>query len=103
MKNSQTHGLENWMQWDKVQEFHVKKPFNYTRKNDRAITGSFNFRKAEHFLEYCDKTIFKNQIINNEFYLNIVLDECVIRSLNIQPFELNEYNSWGTPFDFKNI
>ena len=75
---------------------------NYPRTKNHAITGSFSFRKAEHFLEYCDKTIFKNQRINNEFYLDIVLDECIIGGLNVQPFKVDEYNSWGTPLDLEN-
>lgn len=81
--------MHGWEKLDKVvQDSRVacKAPINYTRTKDHAITGSFNFKKAEHSLEYCDKTVVKNRIINNQFYLDIVLDECVIRGLNVQPF-----------------
>ena len=102
VKNPEMYG---WIKLDKVGQISgvsCKVPISDTPIKDHAITGSFSFRKAEHFLEYCGKTISKNRRINNEFYLDIVLDECVIRGLNVQPFEVNEYNSLDTPFDFKN-
>ncbi len=94
--------------WVKLDEFgqisgvSCKVPISDQPIKDHAITGSFSFKKAEYFLEYCDITIAKNRRINNEFYLDIVLDECVIGGLNVQPFETDEYNSWGTPEDLEN-
>ena len=69
---------------------------------DRATKGAFSFRKAEFYLEYCEKTIAKNRVVNGQFYLNIGLDEYVIGGLNIQPFEVNEYTSWGMPVNLEN-
>ena len=40
-----------------------------------------------------DKTITKHCEINYEFHLDIILDECVIRGLNVHHFEVDEYNS----------
>ena len=102
VKNPEMYG---WTKLDKVGQVSrvsCKVPISDTPIKDHAITGSFGFRKAEHFLEYCNKTITKNRRINNEFYLDIVLDECVIGGLNVQPFEVDEYNSWGTPLDLEN-
>ena len=84
-----------------VSRVSCKVPISDTPIKDHAIAGSSGFRKAEHFFEYCNKTITKNRRINNEFYLDIVLDECVIGGLNVQTFEVNEYNSWGTPVDLE--
>ena len=61
---------------------------------------SFYFPNSSSFIS--NKTITKNRRINNEFYLDIVLDECVIGGLKVQPFEVDEYNSWGTPLDLEN-
>ena len=102
LKNPEMYG---WTKLDKigqVSRVSCKVPISDTPIKDHAITGSFSFRKAEHFLEYCDKTISKNRRINNEFYLDIVLDECIIGGLNVHPFEVDEYNSWGTPSDLEN-
>ena len=85
----------------KYQDISCKVPISDKPIKDHAITGSFSFRKADYFLEYCEKTISKNRRINNEFYLDIVLDECVIGGLNVLPFEVDEYNSWGTPVDLE--
>ena len=49
-----------------------------------------------------DKTITKHCGINDEFHLDIILDECVIGGLNVHHFEVDEYNSWGTPLDLEN-
>ena len=94
--------MEKFDKVEQVSKVSYKVPINYTRTKDHAITGSFSLKKAEHFLKYCDKTIFKYRSINNEFYLDIVLDECVIMGLNVQPFEVDEYNSWRTSFDLEN-
>ena len=102
VKNPEMYG---WTILDKVGQVSrvsCKVPISNTPMKDHAITGSFSFKKAEYFLEYCDRTISKNRRINNEFYLDIVLDECAIGGLNVQPFEVDEYNSWGTPIDLKN-
>jgi hypothetical protein len=54
VKNPEMYG---WTKLDKVGQVSkvlCKVPINYERTNDHAITGSFSFRRAEHFLEYCD-------------------------------------------------
>ena len=101
VKNPEMYG---WIKLDKVGQISgvsCKVPISDTPIKDHAITGSFSFRKADYFLEYCDKTIAKNRRINNEFYLDIVLDECVTGGLNVSPFEVKSYNSWGTPVDLE--
>ena len=101
MKNPEIYG---WIKLDNVgqiSEVSCKVPISNKPIKDHAITGSFSFRKADYFLEYCEKTISKNRRVNNEFYLDIVLDECVIGGLNVQTFEVDEYYSWGTPVDLE--
>ena len=96
--------MYGWIKLDKIGQISgvsCKVPISDKPIKDHAITGSFSFRKADYFLEYCEKTISKNRRVNNEFYLDIVLDECVIGGLNVQTFEVDEYNSWGTPVDLE--
>ena len=45
--------------------------------------------------------INKNRRINNEFYLDVVLDECVLNGYNVSPFEIDDYICWGTPKDLE--
>ena len=102
LQNPEMYG---WVKLDKSGRssgISCKVPISDKPLNDHAITGAFSFRKAEFFFEYCEKTIAENRTINDEFYLDIVLDECVIGGLNVQPFEVIEYTSWGTPVDLEN-
>ena len=96
--------MYGWIKLDKIGQISgvsCKVPISDKPIKDHAITGSFSFRKADYFLEYCEKTISKNRRVNNEFYLDIVLDECVIGNLNVRPFEVDAYYSWGTPVDLE--
>ena len=102
IKNPEMYGWVKLSKFGKTLGVSCKIPVSNNPIEDNALTGSFSFRKAEYFLEYCDKTITKNRRINNEFYLDIVLDECVIGGLNVHHFEVDEYNSWGTPLDLEN-
>ena len=76
-----------------------KIPISNDPINDHAIVGAFSFKKASYFLDSADKMIEKNRTINNEFYLDVVLDECVVNGYKVTPFEVNNYICWGTPAD----
>ena len=102
LKNPEMYGWIKLNRYGKVSNISCKTPISNSPVKDHAITGSFSFRKAKYFLKFCEKTITKNRRINNEFYLDIVLDECVIGGLDVKPFEVYNYNSWGTPIDLEN-
>ena len=69
--------------------------------NDHAVVGSFSFKKAGYFLEFADEVIRKNIRINNEFYVDLVLDEIISSGYSVSPFEVNDYTCWGTPNDLE--
>ncbi len=101
VKNPEMYGWTKLDRFGKVLTVSCKSPISNTPIKDHAVTGSFSFKKADYFLEYCDITISKNRRINDEFYLDIVLDECVVGGLNVKPFEVKSYYSWGTPADLE--
>ena len=78
-----------------------KVPISDDPVHDHAIVGSFSFKKADYFLECSNKVINKNRRINNEFYLDIVMDECILNGYNVSPFEIDDYICWGTPKDLE--
>ena len=78
-----------------------KTPISDKPLNDHAIVGCFTFHRAEYFLECTNNMINKNRRINNEFYLDIVLDECVLNGYSVFPFEIDNYICWGTPKDLE--
>ncbi len=76
-----------------------KVPISNTPMNDHAIIGSFTFRKASDFINCTEKTIAANRRINNEFYMDEVMNVAVESGLNVKVLEVNHYICWGTPQD----
>ena len=67
--------------------------------NDHAVIGAFTFKKAENFIMNAENMIIKGLKINNEYYLDNVLFECIKNGLRVAPFKVDQYNCWGTPSD----
>lgn len=76
-----------------------KKPISSSPINDHAIVGAFTFKKADYFITNSEIMITKGLKINNEYYLDNVLYECIKNGLRVTPFKIDEYNCWGTPSD----
>lgn len=84
-----------------IKKVSVKVPVSDDPINDHAIVGAFWFRKAEHFLAAADDMIKKDQRINNEFYVDQLVNNAIGLGLNMQVFEVDKYIGWGTPNDLK--
>jgi len=95
------YGWVNINESGKATGVSCKIPISNNPLNDHAIVGAFSFKKAELFFKYTDKMMKKNRKINNEFYLDIVLDELIIDKYNVHPFEVSKYTCWGTPEDLE--
>ena len=65
-----------------------------------AITGVMFFRKAKFFLDGLNKNINDNITINNEFYVDDVLNQNIKNGLKIKVFEVSDYICLGTPNDY---
>ena len=76
-----------------------KKPISNNPINDHAIIGAFTFKKAEHFIINAENMINKGLKVNNEYYLDNVLFECIKNGVRVAPFKVDQYNCWGTPSD----
>ena len=68
---------------------------------DHAIIGTFSFKKAKTFVEFTKKLIFRNEKINNEFYLDSVIKLCIDSKLNVKVNLVDKYFGWGTPSDLE--
>lgn len=84
---------------DVAKEISCKVPISTEVLNDHAIAGAFSFKHAKDFLYASDKLIEKNRRINNEFYIDLVIDEAIKLNKNIGVFKIDKYISWGTPED----
>ena len=68
-----------------------KKPISNNPINDHAIVGSFTFKKAEYFIKNAEHMISEGFKINNEYYLDNVLIECIKNGLKVTTFKIDEY------------
>ena len=92
--------MYGWVSIDdkgKAEGISCKKPISNNPINDHAIVGAFSFKKAESFIKFTMEMIAKNRRVNGEYYLDIVLDECIKSRLNVAPFLITKYIGWGTP------
>ena len=78
-----------------------KEPISDNPLVDHAVIGSFSFQRAETFSQCVDSMIAKNRRINNEFYIDVALDECIGLGYVVRPFEVEKYICWGTPQDLE--
>ena len=79
----------------------VKVPISKNPYDDHAIVGTFWFKKIKYFNEGLRSMIQKDIRINDEFYVDSVMDELIKLGLNVKVFEINDYICWGTPNDYE--
>jgi len=78
-----------------------KKPISDYPLNDHAVIGAFSFRRAESFVLCVEKMIAKNRSINNEFYMDVAMDELIQLGFDVSLMEVLQFFCWGTPQDFE--
>ncbi len=78
-----------------------KAPVSGNPVNDHAIVGTFYFKKAKFFMNAAKNMIEKKRRVNNEFYVDELMNELMENSLKVKVFEVDKYIGWGTPDDFR--
>lgn len=94
--------MYGWLEVNDRQEVlsaSVKKPISDDPYNDHAIVGTFFFRKARHFSEGLRRLYEGNIRVNNEFYVDSIVNELIAMGLKVKVFEVEHYICWGTPND----
>lgn len=66
-----------------------------------CIIGTMLFKKCKYFTENYHKIVEKNIRTNNEFYVDNVLNECILQGLKVKTFCVDYYLCWGTPDDYE--
>lgn len=66
-----------------------------------AIVGTMFFRKAKYFMQGLQKNYKDNKRVNDEFYVDDVINRCIESGLSVKVFETKNYVCWGTPNDYK--
>jgi len=82
-----------------VQRVSCKIPISGSPMNDHAVIGTFTFKKAKDFSECANAMIAADRRINNEFYVDEVMNVFMEKGFRIKVFEVDRYVCWGTPQD----
>ena len=94
--------MYGWVKVDeegRALEVSCKEPISTDPLKDHAIIGSFTFKRASTFFSGVNSMIQKNRRINNEFYMDVALDECIRLGHIVLPHQVDSYTCWGTPQD----
>ena len=65
------------------------------------IIGSFFFRKISLFKRLVEEQFEKKDLVNNEFYVDSLINIAIKKGLNIKYFEVDSFLCWGTPNELK--
>lgn len=99
--NPQMYG---WVKTDKnnsATHISVKQQISEDPYEDHAIVGTFWFKKIEYFNQGLESLIKKDIRVNNEYYIDSLMDELINLELNVKVFEVEDYICWGTPNDYE--
>ena len=92
-----------WIKFNKnfdVENVSCKIPISSKPENDYSVVGSFSFPSAKIFMNNYELIVQKKRLVNNEFYIDTIMDE-ISKSSKIKILTVKNYISWGTPVDYE--
>lgn len=78
-----------------------KVPVSEDSRHNPGIVGTFWFRQARFFLEAADALVAQNRRVNNEFYVDSVVEVLLEQGRHAKVFDVQHYVSFGTPDDVR--
>lgn len=96
--------MYGWIEVDennRAKRISCKKPISNNPVEDYAIVATFWFRRAWEFFSLTKLMIKKDRRINNEFYVDELMNEFIEAGLKVKVFEIDKYICWGTPNDLR--
>lgn len=93
-----------WMKADEngnIIKASVKKAISDHPEKDPAVTAVFWFKHGKDFVKAAEDMIAANDRINNEFYVDEVVNFIIKNGLNAKIFNVDKYFCWGTPKDYE--
>jgi len=78
-----------------------KVPISANSRHAPGIIGIFWFRKARFFLEAADALVAQNRRVNNEFYVDSVIEVLLEQGRRARVFDVQHYISFGSPDDVR--
>jgi NDP-sugar pyrophosphorylase family protein len=69
--------------------------------NNSAVIGTFFFRKAKYFIDGYFEMLKKNIRVQNEFYIDTMINECILQNKTVKLFDVEHYICWGIPDEYE--
>lgn len=85
-----------------ISEISVKKHISDKPENDHAIVGTFWFRTGNIFMEAAKKLIQENDRVNNEFYVDQMINHVLKLGYRAHVFDVKRFLNYGSPVDYEN-
>lgn len=101
LENPNAYGWVSCDQAGNVDHVSVKKALSTTPLNDHAIVGAFWFKSAQLYGDACKRLVEKNDRINNEFYIDSLLNHVIAMGKRVTVLEVERYFCWGTPQQYE--
>ena len=95
--------MYGWIEHDSeniVQSVSVKTPLAEPSK-DPIIVGTFTFKKLKYFIDSYHSMQDRNAKINNEYYVDTLINDAIKLGYRCAFFEVDRYICWGTPNDLR--
>ena len=93
-----------WMKTDSdnnILSASVKRAISDNPEKDPAVTAVFWFKHGKDFVQAAENMIAANKRINNEFYVDEVVNFILELGLKAKTFNVDKYFCWGTPKDYE--
>lgn len=84
-----------------IEKINVKKFFGGNPIEQFAVVGTFFFRNKEVYLNSLQKMYEDMGRVNNEYYIDSLVNYSIDLGYKVKNFEIDEYICWGTPNDLK--
>jgi len=101
-KNPNAYGYVKSIKNDFISKTTCKKVLSNKPWEDDAIIGTFTFKKAKTFIDKTKLLIKKKIKVNNEYYLDSLINFFINSKLTAKKFKVSKFEGWGTPFELKN-
>lgn len=69
--------------------------------NNGIVLGTFTFKNAEIYSACYKSLINRNGKVNNEYYIDELVNDAIALGYNCKIFSVDSYLCWGTPADLK--
>jgi len=97
------HWQFGWVRSDKnnkIIKISCKKKIRGSAEKDNVILGAFGFPSFNVFLKGYNKMLKKKRLINNEYYIDLLMDELNIDK-KVRIIKVKKFINWGTPIEFE--